>query len=209
MVPRSLQSDSPPRALLLLLALIGLTIIVVVVVITRQHSTNRAGQPQATATATTTPAISPTATPNLSVTPEAPCHITAGLPDPICTPGATDPAVTQETIGSTICISGYSKTVRPSTSYTNRVKRERMQAYGLLGDITQYELDHLIPLSLGGAPAALANLWPEAEDGPEGATAKDRVENYLHDAVCAGRLSLVTAQEMIARDWLAVYRQLL
>ena len=33
-----------------------------------------------------------------------------------------NPAVTQETIGNTICVFGWTKTVRPPVSFTNRVK---------------------------------------------------------------------------------------
>src|SRR5262245_60365030 len=64
-----------------------------------------------------------------------PAHCTARgsglnvLPDPACTPGATDPRVTQANIQVTICRSGYTRTVRPPTSYTEPLKRELMQRY--------------------------------------------------------------------------------
>ena len=51
------------------------------------------------------------------------------LPDPICTPGSYNPDVTQSTIGSTTCVSGWTATIRPSTSYTNALK-----AQGILTD---------------------------------------------------------------------------
>ncbi|MGW4529241.1 hypothetical protein [Amycolatopsis sp. NPDC004378] len=35
------------------------------------------------------------------------------LPDPACTPGALNPDVTQASIGSTICVSGWTATIRP------------------------------------------------------------------------------------------------
>jgi len=44
------------------------------------------------------------------------------LPDPVCTPGAVDPRVTQNNIDSTICVSGYTKTVRPPVSVTGPQK---------------------------------------------------------------------------------------
>src|ERR1700687_1954524 len=44
------------------------------------------------------------------------------LPDPKCTPGAVDPSVTQDNIDSTICVSGYTKTVRPPVSVTEPQK---------------------------------------------------------------------------------------
>src|SRR2546426_4112782 len=87
------------------------------------------------------------------------CHAIGNvLPDPACTPGATDPRVTQENIGSTICVSGYTSTVRPPVSVTNPIKQERMQAYGFTDSTANYELDHLISLELGGAPSDVKNL---------------------------------------------------
>src|ERR1700751_1081179 len=44
------------------------------------------------------------------------------LPDPPCTPGATNPTVTQATIHQTICTSGWTATVRPPESYTEQLK---------------------------------------------------------------------------------------
>ncbi len=67
------------------------------------------------------------------------------------------------------------------------------------------ELDHVVPLELGGADG-LGNIWPEC--GPDAVTLdnryfkiKDRVENYLADEVKAGRMSLDAAQQGIASDW--------
>lgn len=129
------------------------------------------------------------------------CSARDGLPDPACTPGGTDPRVTSANIDRTICVSGYTKTVRPAVSVTSAIKRERMAAYGATGSPSDYELDHLIPLELGGAPADVANLWPEPLQGGEGATTKDQVENALHRAVCAHRLALADAQRAIATNW--------
>ena len=42
------------------------------------------------------------------------------LPDPACTPGAIDPAVTQADIATTICRTGYTATVRPPAKDTGR-----------------------------------------------------------------------------------------
>lgn len=51
------------------------------------------------------------------------------LPDPLHTPGAVDPAVTQDNIDRTICVPGYTRTVRPPAAYTNRIKREELDSY--------------------------------------------------------------------------------
>src|SRR6266567_2058614 len=88
-----------------------------------------------------------------------------GLPDPGCTPGAVDPNVSQSNIGSTICTRGYTATVRPSVDVTEKIKRDQMAAYGLQGQrLAAWELDHLVPLELAGAPQNVANLWLQPWD---------------------------------------------
>src|SRR5437763_599327 len=82
------------------------------------------------------------------------CHAHRGLPDARCTPGARDPRVTQANIGRTICRAGYTKTVRPPTSYTEPLKLRQLDQYGYYAGhrVSSYEEDHLIPLELGGSP---------------------------------------------------------
>jgi hypothetical protein len=126
------------------------------------------------------------------------------LPDPSCQPGATNPDVRQSTIKSTICVSGWTRTVRPPTSYTNRLKIKQIAEYGYSNTNTaDYEEDHLIPLELGGAPRDPKNLWPEPryEAGGSTAASKNRVENALKKKVCAGTMTLATARHIMATDW--------
>lgn len=119
------------------------------------------------------------------------------LPDRSCTPGAIDPAVTQANIASTICRSGYTDRVRPPESQTEAFKWDVAEpAYGQ--HHTPGELDHLVPLELGGANDA-RNLWVEAGPIPN---PKDDVENALNRAVCDGRIRLRAAQREMARNWL-------
>jgi hypothetical protein len=128
------------------------------------------------------------------------CHYRDGgqLPDPRCTPGSFDPAVTQANIHTTICVTGYTGKVRPSSEETDRFKYEvAYPAYGTPHS-KRTELDHLVSLELGGSNDA-ANLWPESPPTPN---PKDKVENALHKAVCEGRVSLAAAQRAIASDWL-------
>ena len=130
------------------------------------------------------------------------CLSLDGMPDRNCTPGATDPRVTAASIAATICTSGYTATVRPPVSVTENIKRERLRAYGIpQSEIAKYELDHLIPLELGGDPSAIANLWPELWDGQAGAHRKDAVENAANKAVCSGKTPLADAQHLMASDW--------
>ncbi len=137
------------------------------------------------------------------------CQSLNGLPDPVCTPGAVDPNITQNNIKTTICVSGYTKTVRPSVSYTNNLKLQQIKEYGYTDtNLRDFEEDHLISLEIGGSPTDPKNLWPEAYDGVWGARQKDKVENYLHEAVCNGIITLDEAQKEITTDWTKVYQKI-
>lgn len=131
-------------------------------------------------------------------------------------PGAINASITQANIGQNICNKNWStSSERPPSSYTSKLKIKQISQYGLTdtkpGD---YEEDHLISLELGGNPTDPNNLWPEPYAGYfatstgivyPGAKIKDQVENYLHAQVCAGTITLQTAQQEIATDWYKVY----
>jgi hypothetical protein len=127
----------------------------------------------------------------------------AGLP--------INPAVTPATLRSTICVPGYTKTIRPKTGYTNGIKRQEMQALGMpWSRASEFELDHHIPLTLGGAPADPANLWLQSwassaagYHGETDARLKDKLEVRLNHEVCSGHLKLDEAQACIWKDWRA------
>lgn len=124
----------------------------------------------------------------------------ADLPTPGLTPGKV-----LTTDAHKVCRPGYAKTVRHTSS---AVKAERYRAYGIRHHTAgQYEIDHLVSLELGGADDG-ANLWPQSYlTKPWNAHVKDKLENWLHREVCAGRLSLSIAQHEIATDWIGSYRQ--
>src|SRR5690242_10318344 len=107
------------------------------------------------------------------------------------TPGVLNIAVTQATVGSTICRRGWTRTIRPPTSYTSALKQRQLADYGETGPASAYQEDHLISLELGGHPTDPRNLWPEPYPR---AAAVDRIENELNAKVCAGALSLAEAQ---------------
>jgi hypothetical protein len=115
--------------------------------------------------------------------------------------------VTPNTLNQTICVSGYTKTVRPSTTYTNGIKKRFMRDKGMDFDVEKgsYELDHIIPLALGGHPRNLNNLMLQPWDGHDGAKLKDRLEVKLQCLVCSGDVPLDVAQEAIWSDWHAAY----
>ena len=107
------------------------------------------------------------------------------------TPGVLNPDVTQATIRTTICVRGWTKTIRPPTSYTNALKAKQMREYGVGGSLSGYQEDHLISLELGGHPTDPRNLWPEPYPR---ASEVDSIENELNAKVCSGDLSLESAQ---------------
>jgi hypothetical protein len=140
------------------------------------------------------------------------CHLRyAGrqpLPDPRCTPGAVDSAVSQANLPTTACRKGgYTASVRPPEGVTNAIKRRLLAAYGIpVADIGQYELDHLVQLS-GGGSSDVRNLWPEPNVLYTGAGSssvhndKDRVETYLFHAQCSGKASLSAIQQAVSQNW--------
>jgi hypothetical protein len=79
-----------------------------------------------------------------------------------------------------------------------------MSLYHSPGSIHDYELDHLIPLELGGCPNCISNLWPQPWT-PPGAHEKDEVEDYLRDRVCHRLITLAEAQHLISTNWYSVY----
>jgi hypothetical protein len=136
----------------------------------------------------------------------------AGLPDSRMTPGAINPAVAPATLDATICLPGWTRTVRPPSAYTSSLKLAQILEYGYSDrDPKHYEEDHLVPLELGGAPRDPRNLWPQPEtailsDGMRvGADTKDQLENALHREVCGGTRELAEAQVAIAGDWVAAW----
>lgn len=107
------------------------------------------------------------------------------------TPGVVNPDVTQANIAATICKHGWTRTIRPPTSYTNALKAKQMREYGVGGSMSDYQEDHLISLELGGHPTDPRNLWPEPYPR---ASEMDTIENELNAKVCSGELTLDEAQ---------------
>lgn len=129
------------------------------------------------------------------------------VPDPRCTPGGFNPEVTVAMLRahdwSTRCIRNCqtSEAQKHVTYSWYGIRKPRENS----GENQVCELDHLVPLELGGADG-LGNIWPEC--GPQGVSLnqrdfklKDRVENYLADQVRTGQMPLREAQRGIANDW--------
>jgi hypothetical protein len=129
------------------------------------------------------------------------CVSVNALPDSDCTPGAVFADVTV----SQICQPGYSSQVR---NVPDSEKNQVYAEYGVKSHTTgQYEVDHLVSLELGGSND-ISNLWPEPAEPRPGFHEKDKVENYLHNQVCSGAISLQQAQIEIATNWMTVYQQM-
>jgi hypothetical protein len=138
-------------------------------------------------------------------------------PDSARTPGAANPQVTQQNIKDNICSRHWStKSIRPPSAYTSRLKRKQLHEYGDTAHQTRaqlinpktgkvdttmciphsdnmacYEEDHLISLEDGGDPRDPRNLWPEPYNTRAGGTImgarqKDVVEAFIHDEICFG-----------------------
>ncbi len=122
------------------------------------------------------------------------------IPDPAKTPG-----LALDVTAADICVPGYSKRVRDVPA---AVKRQAYAMYGVKShEPGEYEIDHLINLSLGGSNS-IKNLWPESfRTSPWNAYVKDALEVELHRRVCAGTIDLATAQHAIASNWVIGYRK--
>jgi hypothetical protein len=161
-----------------------------------------------TSTATDTPSV-PAVTPGTPVASTVIPADAAFLPNPAWQPGANNPDVTQDNIQQTICVSGYTKTIRPPTSYTEPLKKQQITQYGYSDtNLADYEEDHLIALEDGGSPTDPANLWPQPRNtSPWNASTKDTLENTLHQMVCSGQITLDEARQALATDWVAAYHK--
>ncbi len=137
------------------------------------------------------------------------CSVLASdLPDPALTPGAINTRVTQENIQQTVCVKGYTKTIRPPAYFTNKLKKKQMREYGYADtDPKHYEEDHLIALSIGGAPDDPRNLWPEPRISEWSASKKDQLEFVMYRLVCAQKVTLAEAQHAMATDWIKAWKQ--
>ena len=130
------------------------------------------------------------------------------LPDVNLTPGSIDASINQSNIQNTVCVRGYTKTVRPPAYFTNKLKKKQMVAYGYADtNPAHYEEDHLIPLSIGGNPSDPANLWPQPRLSEWDAEKKDILEFKLYKLVCEGAVTLDDARHQISTNWIETYKR--
>lgn len=130
-------------------------------------------------------------------------------PDATLTPGVTNPDVTQDNIKDTIGKRGWATSTRPPQAYTENLKRKMLKTgvYASTLGLKSFEMDHVIPLRLGGHPTDPKNLWPQSRMDVQSAAKKDAIERVLNKLVLSGAVTLADAQTQIATDWIAAYRK--
>jgi hypothetical protein len=143
------------------------------------------------------------------------------IPDNRLTPGPTDPKVNN----SNICAHNWGRGAPPvagNGNYTyskaaretpQSVKEEAFARYGITDPHDggqSYEVDHRVPLSLGGLDV-VDNLWPETRTATKwNAYVKDRLELRIWKMVCEPEegqnpLSLKEAQDVFKGSWIEKY----
>jgi hypothetical protein len=125
---------------------------------------------------------------------------TRAVPDPALTPGAIIPVTREE-----VCAIDPEQTTRPVPA---RIAHAVFAAYGIEAPAPRaYEVDYLITPALGGSDS-VRNFWPQSyRNSMWNAHTKDALEDRLHALVCSGDVDLATAQQEIARDWIAAYKK--
>jgi hypothetical protein len=122
------------------------------------------------------------------------------LPDAGCTPGAI-----MTTDLDVIC----HQSTRDRRHVDASVHQEAFTEYGYTFPQARgaFEVDHLIPLELGG-DNVIESLWAQPATPKPGFHEKDHVEDFLHKQVCSGAMTLEEAQKAIATDWLSVWKMM-
>lgn len=114
----------------------------------------------------------------------------------------------QSTIRTTDTAVTCSTDTRASRHWSRERDDRTMQRDGLPpGPHPNYEVDHRVPLCLGGSDDD-ANLWAQPRRSIEpvwNAERKDELEARLCKMVCVGEIEITQAQREIAEDWRRAY----
>jgi hypothetical protein len=122
--------------------------------------------------------------------------------------GKINPDITQDNINENICIPNWTSTVRPNTTYTNKLKLKQLTEFNFVDkDPKNYEEDHIISISLAGSVDSPDNLIPQSYIGKCNARIKDKIEVKLHRLICSRKITLQQAQTEISQDWVASYNK--
>ena len=127
-----------------------------------------------------------------------PAMAAAQLPSSFQTPGNKGKASEAQ-----VCAADFEASVKPIAKWQ---RDQALERYGRRPEDFTGELDHLIPLSLGGTNDP-DNLWPLPANKDIGPTQKKELELKLHERVCAKTLKLKDAQDAIKKDWVKAYNE--
>ena len=124
--------------------------------------------------------------------------LSAQKPNDLITPGATTKAT-----DANVCAADFESSVKP---VSNAERREALKRYGKDSSSYTGELDHLVPVSLGGSNEP-DNLWPGPTNTVYGSADKKALELKLHQVVCDKQISLKDAQKAFRKDWTAAFER--
>jgi hypothetical protein len=119
-------------------------------------------------------------------------------PNPRLTPGATLELTEKE-----LCERHFESSER---TIPIALKSQVVDRYAINLDAGGYNVDHLIPVGLGGSNS-VKNLWPQPLAGEWSYFKKNQLEARLRKIVCKGELDLKQAQQEIATDWVSAYKK--
>jgi len=122
----------------------------------------------------------------------------AQLPDSLKTPGDTGRLNKEQ-----ICAPGFVASATPVPTWA---RSAALEGYGIRPETYSSQLDHLVPVSLGGTNSP-DNLYPFHPNGAFTLEAKQALAAKILDMVCTGEISLKDAQKAFRKDWTKAYGQ--
>jgi hypothetical protein len=123
------------------------------------------------------------------------------------TPGAATGATAKTLCAATAAGSAGAFQADIARSTAEASRQQVCSRYGLAPaqcTASLFEIDHLIPLALGGSDE-LANLWPQPYLPLPGAKQKGTADTWLLKQVCAGKITLGAAQRETRTNWYQVW----
>jgi len=129
-----------------------------------------------------------------------PAIASAQLPNNMYTPGKADKVDVKQ-----LCAATFESSVKPMADWQ---KSEALTRYGVRPETFNGDLEHLVPVSLGGTNDP-DNLYPFHPQGEYTVEAKQHLAAKLHELVCDGKMSLKQAQDVFKKDWTKGYKQYL
>ena len=127
-----------------------------------------------------------------------PSYAAAQLPSSFQTPGAKSKATEAQ-----VCAADFEASVKPMAKWQ---REQALERYGKRPEDFTGDLDHLIPISLGGTNDP-DNVWPLPANKDMGPEQKKALDLKLHEMVCAKTITLKAAQDAIKKDWVKAYNE--